>query len=106
MSRPIFLLAILFDVMCLCVFSALLWHGVIPRELGAGLLGAVVGVRARWSSDHHDGPWPGSGPGGGAGASSTPPITVGSAESRGAAFREFLNESALGVLLGWSRVFT
>lgn len=106
MSRPIFLLAILFDVLCLVVFSALLWHGVIPRELGAGLLGAVVGLRARWSSDHHEGPsaWLRVRSRRELGAEVT--IVVGGARTRGTALREFLGESALGVLLGWSRVFT
>jgi len=106
MSRHVFLIAVCFDVLCLALIAVLMWHGVVPRELGAGLLGTVIGVRAKWASDHHDGPR-----GGGAyppELSRTTPTLGGRAEAHFQApvevVRGAISESTLGVLFGWARV--
>ncbi len=102
MSRQIFLLAVLFDVLCLAVISVLLWYGVLPKELGTGLLGAVIGVRARWASDHN------GGQGGKAFPTDAPqgrltPNVGGAAQGGSEVVRGALSESTLGVLFGWAR---
>lgn len=83
----------LFDAFCVIVIAVLLARGLLPRELGAGLLGAIVGVRAR--GPIHEGP---SGP-------DVPrqPPTVGGRLIGDPIARGVLEESALGQLFHWSR---
>lgn len=85
-------LAVVLDLVTLGLVTALLWRGLVPRELGAGMLGAVIGARARWLAD---GPGPTAPPP----ASLPPPETSGSARrSRSDIAREALHESVLGAL--------
>lgn len=92
--RPL-VFAILFDAFCVLVISVLLWRDLLPRELGAGLLGAIIGVRARGRTHDDDGP----------GGHGTPrqSAQVGGHDTFDRASRGVLEESALGQLLHWSR---
>jgi hypothetical protein len=92
--RPVLLLALLLDIVTVAVIGVLLWQHLIPGELGGGLLGAVIGARARWHSDHGGG---GSGQALRVGAElREPPILGGRAEHLA---REVLDASALGPFL-------
>lgn len=53
--RPVILFAFVLDVVTVAIIALLLWRRLIPPEVGAGLMGAVIGARARWNSDHDGG---------------------------------------------------
>ena len=91
-----FVLAVLLDLLTLAALVVLLRSNLIPQELGTGLLGALIGARARWLSDGSLPPTPPAPP--------APPTSIprtGGREQPSHIAREALHESVIGALFFW-----